>query len=703
MSQGKVQVTTVPGGLKALASRDSQPNVMVVYVDKLVNENLDVHNNIIAEDNSIKILHNDRINREQSNSSHHSQEITKRSEDQIVQESLLNLSPTDESSSNSDDDEESSENEERLPNVVGEQLQLHLKENSSNFDRDGKVKRSVEEEYGNGDLISQTININEVGPDVTTPREHGFSVSSVSSLDSNMRNEINYEESNEEEEVEDVFDDQLKKIKTNVMFDTSMTSKALVPGKDNIVNKNRLQKSKSKRPNNKQKQSQKNNSKSKHGDKSYRRKRKTKGKNKKRSKRNQRPAVLTPEEFNDLYGLGDKIGSGAYGIVYRGLDKTNGAFLAVKEIYCGQDVVGGMTDVVTEVQILQRLRHPNIVRYVGAAVLWDRLYIFTEWVSGGSLTQILAQFGQLPVGLVAQHTLQILKGLAYLHNQGIVHRDIKGQNILVSKDGRIKLADFGAARLLKNITKGPALFGTPAFLAPEVITNERCDIKADIWSLGCTIIQMLSGETPWAVRGFKSVYELLHHVSTSNDSPPLDHVPERETTEDMIDFLNQCFRRNPDERPNTKSLFSHPFVCTKQESNRKVSDSNNQTKRKKKALKTQDSFDDSFNRSGALKIATAFFRKAKGGNPTTPLQSPEKVMEPKANFMEGKKKGWRLVPTSSEIHFRDAADRRVAYEKRSPTMKDKNKKKVGVVRDTNVTNDGELVKSIAKRKRCVIV
>jgi serine/threonine protein kinase len=400
--------------------------------------------------------------------------------------------------------------------------------------------------------------------------------------------------------------------------------------------------------------------------------------------RNVRPIVLSPEQFNDMYGLGDRIGSGAYGIVYRGLDKQTGVFLAVKEIQCGQDSMSGMTEVVSEVQILQSLFHPNIVRYVSAAVLWDRLYIFTEWVSGGSLTQILAQFGPLPVGLVAQHTLQILKGLAYLHRQGIIHRDIKGQNILVSKDGRIKLADFGAARLLSNITKGPALFGTPAFLAPEVITNTRSDPKADIWSLGCTIIQMLSGKTPWSPKGFNSVFALLHHVSTTEETPPLENIPSRENTPDLESFLAQCLERDPDSRSDTSSLFLHRFVCTPQVSQKSREDESGQSSSLRKTLEHSDSFEDSFNRSGALKLATAFFHRATGKSQTAPdifvepssapstspiteKQSASVVPSPRVQPMEEPKSTrWDLqsvIPTSSDLAFMDSHERQQAYKR----------------------------------------
>eukprot|EP00944_MAST-04C_sp_MAST-4C-sp1_P007767 g7767.t1 len=528
------------------------------------------------------------------------------------------------------------------------------------------------------ELLSTTLNLSDVGTSLRTPRDSGTSPPS---------------QFLEHDGVDGVLPSR---------DDENIKAEGV-----SSLNKNRNQQSnKLKKVNSALKQSPKNTKTS--GKNQRKSKRKFKRKSKKRSKRPQKPVVLTPEEFNDLYGLGDKIGSGAYGIVYRGLDKTTGAFLAVKEIYCGPDVLGGMTDVVTEVQILQRLRHPNIVRYVGAAVLWDRLYIFTEWVSGGSLTQIIAQFGQLPVGLVAQHTLQILKGLSYLHKQGIVHRDIKGQNILVSKDGRIKLADFGAARLLINITKGPALFGTPAFLAPEVITNERCDMKADIWSLGCTIIQMISGETPWALKGFSSVYELLHHVSTGNDSPPLTNIPKREKTKDMIDFLERCFCRDPDTRATTKELFLHRFVCTRQESKPKSKENVTKAEQKsiKKPLKTQDSFDDSFNRSGALKIATAFFRKAKGGNPTTPLEPYKDLTPSKTDQKNRKKKKWSLVPSSSDIHYHEAADRRIAYAKKSPVKNDRRKEnsfRKGAVTSKQSDSKVSLKKSEPRGNRCMIL
>merc|ERR1711991_923859 len=149
-----------------------------------------------------------------------------------------------------------------------------------------------------------------------------------------------------------------------------------------------------------------------------------------------------------------------------------------------------------------------------------------------------------------------------------------------------------------------------------------------------------------------------HHVSTSKDCPSLDHVPLRETTDDMVDFLHRCFCRDPDDRANTEELFSHQFVCSKQESKRKmrmdqcIVESRLPKNGNKKALKSQDSFDDSFNRSGALKIATAFFRKVKGGNPTTPLQSPEKDAQFNSKSSKSNKKSTKkrlaVSPRSSE-------------------------------------------------------
>eukprot|EP00944_MAST-04C_sp_MAST-4C-sp1_P012980 g12980.t1 len=658
MSNQKVQVTTVPGGLQALASRDSQPNIMVVYVNKHIDED-----DILEKDNG------DSQNLEDYTTKAVQENTGKRRRKPAP---LLYISSSEEASYDS-------ESEDSVHHVDKESSIQKKPQPSKLHDLvPWKVDTVSAPKIDEKELLSTTLNLSDVGTSLRTPRDSGTSPTSQ------------FLERGGTDDVLQTRDDENIKAK-------SVSNQS----------KHRNQQSnKLKKVNSALKQSPKSTNTS--GKNQRKSKRKFKGKSKKRSKRPQKPVVLTPEEFNDLYGLGDKIGSGAYGIVYRGLDKTTGAFLAVKEIYCGPDVVGGMTDVVTEVQILQRLRHPNIVRYVGAAVLWDRLYIFTEWVSGGSLTQIIAQFGQLPVGLVAQHTLQILKGLSYLHKQGIVHRDIKGQNILVSKDGRIKLADFGAARLLINITKGPALFGTPAFLAPEVITNERCDMKADIWSLGCTIIQMISGETPWALKGFSSVYELLHHVSTSNDSPPLENIPEREKTKDMIDFLERCFCRDPDTRATTKELFLHRFVCTRQESKPKSKE--NATKAKqisiKKPLKTQDSFDDSFNRSGALKIATAFFRKAKGGNPTTPLEPSMDIVPSKTNKKDRKKKKWSLVPSSSDIHYHEAADRRIAYAKKSPVKNNRRKEnsfRKGAV--TSKQNDSKvsLKNSRSRGNRCMIL
>eukprot|EP00946_MAST-07B_sp_MAST-7B-sp1_P003879 g3879.t1 len=198
--------------------------------------------------------------------------------------------------------------------------------------------------------------------------------------------------------------------------------------------------------------------------------------------------------------VGDQIGSGAHGVVFRGLNQRNGALIAIKQIPIDGNIDVSVALVLQrEVDILTELNHPHVIRYYGMEVRDNVVHLITEYVSGGSIADQLNQFGSMQEGLVCKHTRQIVVGLAFLHSHGVIHRDIKGQNILVSKHGILKLADFGAAQTFDGIGGGKrhALCGTPAFVAPEIILEVGHDDRADIWSLGCTIIQMLTAETPW--------------------------------------------------------------------------------------------------------------------------------------------------------------------------------------------------------------
>ena len=212
-----------------------------------------------------------------------------------------------------------------------------------------------------------------------------------------------------------------------------------------------------------------------------------------------------------------------------------------------------------EVDILTDISHPNVVRYFGMEVRGNFLHLMTEYVSGGSIADQLKQFGPMNEGLVKKHTHQILVGLSFLHSHGVVHRDIKGQNVLVSQQGILKLADFGAAQTFdfeQNTGQRHALCGTPAFVAPEIILENGHDDRADIWSLGCTMIQMLCAETPWTPMKFGSLYELLHHVAYGSTFPPCA-TP---VTPTMRNFLNLCFERDKNIRPSARDLLDHPLL-----------------------------------------------------------------------------------------------------------------------------------------------
>ncbi|GKE10588.1 mitogen-activated protein kinase kinase kinase NPK1, partial [Tanacetum coccineum] len=210
-----------------------------------------------------------------------------------------------------------------------------------------------------------------------------------------------------------------------------------------------------------------------------------------------------------------------------------------------------------EVKLLKNLSHPNIVRYLGTAREEESLNIFLEFVPGGSISSLLGKFGSFPESVIRMYTKQILLGLEYLHKNGIMHRDIKGANILVDNKGRIKLADFGASKKvveLATMTGAKSMKGTPYWMAPEVIVQTGHSFSADIWSVGCTVIEMATGKPPWSQQ-YQEVAALFH-IGTTKAHPPIpDHL-----SADAKDFLLKCLEGEPNLRPDALELLQHPFV-----------------------------------------------------------------------------------------------------------------------------------------------
>lgn len=211
-----------------------------------------------------------------------------------------------------------------------------------------------------------------------------------------------------------------------------------------------------------------------------------------------------------------------------------------------------------ELELLQKLNHPNIVQYVEAVRSEQHLNIMLEFIENGSLLTILKKFGKFPETLASVYTAQILEGLAYLHEQGVIHRDIKAANTLTTKDGEVKLADFGVATLSKaqrasgNMMEGA--LGSPYWMAPEIITMEGAKPSSDIWSLGCTIIELMTGDPPYYSMPPMSA---MYHIAESEEHPPFPDSISPELT----DFLRRCFERDPEKRPSAVELLKHAWMA----------------------------------------------------------------------------------------------------------------------------------------------
>ena len=187
------------------------------------------------------------------------------------------------------------------------------------------------------------------------------------------------------------------------------------------------------------------------------------------------------------------------------------------------------------------------------------LHIFLEFVPGGSIASLLSKFGPFAERVISVYTRQILEGLEYLHRNQIMHRDIKGANILVDNAGVVKLADFGASRQLADLVTMESGFksmkGTPYWMAPEVIKQTGHGRQADIWSVGCTAVEMATAKPPWSE--YVTQVSALFHIASAKGPPPLPAG----LSPEALDFMLLCFNRVPKDRPNATRLLQHPFVA----------------------------------------------------------------------------------------------------------------------------------------------
>ncbi|PIA49333.1 hypothetical protein AQUCO_01300281v1 [Aquilegia coerulea] len=264
----------------------------------------------------------------------------------------------------------------------------------------------------------------------------------------------------------------------------------------------------------------------------------------------------TPTSPGSRWKKGRLLGRGTFGHVYVGFNSESGEMCAMKEVTLFDDAKSkeSAKQLGQEITLLSRLRHQNIVQYYGSETVDDKLYIYLEYVSGGSIYKLLQDYGQLGELAIRSYTQQILSGLAYLHAKNTVHRDIKGANILVDPNGRVKLADFGMAKHITGQSCPLSFKGSPYWMAPEVIKNSNgSNLAVDIWSLGCTVLEMSTTKPPW------SQYEGVAAMFKIGNSKELPAIPDH-LSDDGKDFVRQCLQRNPLHRLTAAQLLEHPFV-----------------------------------------------------------------------------------------------------------------------------------------------
>jgi len=307
--------------------------------------------------------------------------------------------------------------------------------------------------------------------------------------------------------------------------------------------------------------------------------------------------------------IGRQIGRGATARVFLAVDMDLHRTFAVKQISTSQSQteVAALQELEREIAVMKKLSHPNLVRYLGTERTDDELYIAMEYVRGGALADLIKRIAAqqnrqrqqreaaakevadsdggagsqgaaptdkapsahvvLPLRTIASYTAQVLAGLAYLHEEGVIHRDIKSANILVDATYQhVKIADFGSSRVLEAAQEAgiktdgaQTLKGTPFWMSPEVIKGTGYGRKADVWSVGCVCVEMLTGRPPWSSQlGDKAhPYAIMYHIVNATEPPDYpEGLPDK-----VVDVMNLMFERDTTKRPSAVEMLDYEWIA----------------------------------------------------------------------------------------------------------------------------------------------
>ncbi|KAL2146737.1 hypothetical protein VTI28DRAFT_2572 [Corynascus sepedonium] len=264
--------------------------------------------------------------------------------------------------------------------------------------------------------------------------------------------------------------------------------------------------------------------------------------------------ICSEGDPREIYRGFTKIGQGASGGVYTGHERGTNRLVAIKQMNLEQQPKKDL--IINEILVMKESSHPNIVNFIDSYLCGGELWVVMEFMEGGSLTDVVT-FNIMTEGQIASVCRETLRGLQHLHSKGVIHRDIKSDNILLSMEGNIKLTDFGfCATINEAQNKRTTMVGTPYWMAPEVVTRKEYGRKVDIWSLGIMAIEMIEGEPPYLT---ESPLRALWLIAT-NGTPQIKN--EQELSPVFRDFLYFALKVDPEKRASAHDLLRHDFMKT---------------------------------------------------------------------------------------------------------------------------------------------